>query len=55
MQMRYVRKVAEFAGIDLKGIEIDIIRDYNIIGTEFCGYTYKNGHKIQLYPDAFLN
>lgn len=55
MQMRYVRKVAEFAGIDLKGIEIDIIRDYNIIGTGFCGYTYKNGRKIQLYPDAFLN
>ena len=55
MQMRYVRKVAEFAGIDLKGIEIDIIRDYNIIGTGFCGYTYKNGRKIQLYPDAFLS
>ncbi|MBQ8569341.1 MAG: phage minor capsid protein [Oscillospiraceae bacterium] len=53
MQMKYVKKVASLAGIELNGIEIDIIRDYSIIGTGFCGYTHKNGRKIQLYPDAF--
>lgn len=53
MQLRHVKKIVKNIGIDSKGIEFDIIRDKELIGKAVFGYTFPNGKKIQLYPDAF--
>jgi len=53
MQMRHVKNILSEMGIDYKGIEIDIIRDKELIGKGIFGYTFSNGKRVQLYPDAF--
>ncbi len=53
MQLRHVKTIVKNIGIDYKGIEFDIIRDKELIGKAVFGYTFPNGRKIQLYPDAF--
>lgn len=53
MQMRHINSVLRELGIDTKGIEFDIIRDKDLIGKGVYGYTFPNGRKVQLYPDAF--
>ena len=53
MQLRHVKTILKNMGIDSKGIEFDIIRDKELIGKAVFGYTFPNGRKVQLYPDAF--
>ena len=53
MQMRHIHSVLRELGVDTKGIEFDIIRDKDLIGKGVYGYTFPNGRKVQLYPDAF--
>jgi hypothetical protein len=55
MQKRHIEKIIKEMDIDYHGIEIDIIRDEELIGTGICGYTFPSGKKVQLYPDAFSN
>lgn len=55
MQMRHINSVLKELGIESDGIEFDIVRDRELIGKGVCGYTYPNGKKVQLYPDAFLS
>ena len=53
MQMRHINSILRELGIDTKGIEFDIVRDKDLIGKGVYGYTFPNGKKVQLYPDAF--
>jgi hypothetical protein len=55
MQLRYVQKVANEAGIGLDGIKIKIIRDPELVGKGVCGYASPKGNVIELYPDAFTD
>lgn len=53
MQLRNVEKIAEDAGIGLKGIKIEIVRDAELIGKDLYGWADPKGNRILLYPDAF--
>lgn len=53
MQQRHIESVLKVLGIDSDGIEFDIIRDEEMMGKGYYGYTFPNGKKVQLYPDAF--
>lgn len=53
MQKKYVNKIISDMNIDYSGIELDIIRDSELIGKNMYGYTFPDGKKVQLYPDAF--
>lgn len=53
MQKKYVNKIISDMNIDYSGIEVDIIRDSELIGKNMYGYTFPDGKKVQLYPDAF--
>ncbi|WP_244869187.1 hypothetical protein [Paenibacillus lactis] len=53
MQLRHVEKIAEDAGIGLKGIKIEIVRDAELIGKDLYGWADPKGNRILLYPDAF--
>lgn len=53
IQMRHVDKIISEMGVDFSNIEIDIIRDEELIGRGVYGYTFPSGERIQLYPDAF--
>ena len=55
MQKKHVMSIIKEMDIDYKGIEIDIIRNEELIGSGLMGYTFPNGKKVQLYPDAFVN
>ncbi|NQF15106.1 DUF4280 domain-containing protein [Brevibacillus sp. HB1.3] len=55
MQLRHVEKVAEDAGIGLKGIKIEINRDAELVGKDLYGWADPKGNRIILYPDAFSN
>jgi hypothetical protein len=55
MQYRNVERVAKRAGIGLQGIMVKIVRDENLIGTGYYGWTSPDGNIIHLYPDAFTN
>ena len=53
MQLRHVNIVAEDAGIGLKGVKIEIVREAELIGKDLYGWADPKGNKIVLYPDAF--
>ncbi|MEK4277140.1 WXG100 family type VII secretion target [Paenibacillus sp. FSL R7-0026] len=53
MQLRYVDKVAGDAGIGLKGVKIEIVRDAELVGKDLYGWADPKGNRIVLYPDAF--
>ena len=53
MQQRHVKSVLKVLGFDADTIEFDIIRDEEMIGKGYYGYTFPNGKKVQLFPDAF--
>lgn len=53
MQQRHIKKLLNSLNVDFSGIEIDIIRDKEVLGKRLYGYTFPNGKRIQLYPDAF--
>lgn len=53
MQMRHIKSIIKDLDIDCKGIEFDIVRDKELIGKNVFGYTFPDGKRIQLYPDAF--
>lgn len=53
MNVKTVRQVADSAGIGLDGIKLQIVRDPELIGSNFFGWTRNDGGLIQLYPDAF--
>ncbi|MBG9793496.1 hypothetical protein ABD76_13620 [Paenibacillus dendritiformis] len=53
MQLRHVEKIAEDAGIGLKGIKIEIVRDAELVGKDLYGWADPKGNRIILYPDAF--
>ncbi len=55
MQKKHVMRIIKEMEIDYKNIEIDIIRDESLIGSGLMGYTFPNGKKVQLYPDAFVD
>ena len=55
MQKRHVKKILKEMQLDYSGIEIDIIRDKSLIGMGVYGYTFPDGKRVQLYPDAFTN
>ena len=55
IQKRHVDKIIKEMQIDYSGIEIDIIRDPGLVGMGVYGYTFPNGKRVQLYPDAFTN
>ena len=55
MQKRHVREILKDMPLDYDGIEIDIIRDRSLIGKGVYGYTFPDGKRVQLYPDAFAN
>ena len=55
MQKKHVMNIIKEMNIDYKDIEIDIIRNAELIGSGLTGYTFPNGKKVQLYPDAFVN
>jgi RHS repeat-associated protein len=55
MQMRHVKAAAQQAGVGLKGVKIQIIRDPSLVGRQLYGYTPPRGTTIQLYPDAFTD
>lgn len=50
LRRRVIRKIAELAEVDLKGIRIRIVKGTK--GTGFKGYT-RNRRSIELYEDAF--
>ena len=53
MQKRYVDDIIDLLGLDYKGTKIQIVRDRDLIGSGFFGYTFPNAKIVQLYPDAF--
>ena len=53
MQLRHVDKVAGDAGIGLKGVKIEIVRDAELVGKDLYGWADPKGNRIVLYPDAF--
>ena len=53
MQMRHIKSIINDLGIDCKGIKFEIVRDEELIGKNIFGYTFPDGKRIQLYPDAF--
>ncbi|WP_280923527.1 RHS repeat-associated core domain-containing protein, partial [Streptomyces palmae] len=52
MQKRYVKRIAEQAGVGLDGVTVKINRDVDLIGRDLYGHTTP-GRVITLYPDAF--
>ncbi len=52
MQMRTVKRLAEQAGVGLKGVKLKIVRDPELIGKGLYGHASEKG-VITLYPDAF--
>lgn len=55
MQYRYVNRIAQEAGIGLRGIKVSIVRDPELIGKGVYGYAYPKGNRLSLFPDAFTN
>ena len=56
MELRYVKRVAETAGVSLEGVRLKILRDIYLVNIPFAGYTnLENGGTIELYPLAFTN
>ncbi|MCI8669790.1 MAG: hypothetical protein HFI34_09785 [Lachnospiraceae bacterium] len=53
MTLKNVRRVSKDAGINYAGIKISIDRNPELIGKGYYGYTWPNGKKVTLYPDAF--
>ena len=55
MQLRHVKSVLSDMGIDFEKAKIHIIRDVELAGTGYYGWTNPNMKEIQLYPDAFIS
>ncbi|MDO5345313.1 MAG: hypothetical protein Q4E91_06170 [Lachnospiraceae bacterium] len=55
MQKSHINKVLSDMGIDYGEAKIKIVRDPNLIGGGFLGWTNLNGKEVQLYPDAFAS
>lgn len=55
MQLKHVRSIIENMPLDYDGIKINIVRDQELIGIGFTGWTNPNGKEVQLYPDAFAS
>ena len=53
MQLKNVKRIANKAGIGLKGVRLKIDRNPDLFGKGVYGYT--DGTTITLYPDAFTN
>lgn len=53
MTLKNVKGVAKKAGINYDGIKISIDRNPAAMGKGYFGYTWPNGKKVTLYPDAF--
>lgn len=55
MQLRHVNKVLSEMGITYGRAKVKIIRNPDLIGGGFLGWTNPNGKEIQLYPDCFAS
>lgn len=55
MQKNHINKVLSDMGIDYGEAKIKIVRDPELIGRGFLGWTNPNGKEVQLYPDAFAS
>ena len=53
MQLRTVKRIAEEAGIGLRGVKIRIVRDQDLVGRGLFGRAEPG--RIDLYPDAFTD
>lgn len=53
LQLKHVRKVLSDLGISYGDTKIKIIRDPDLIGKGYYGWTNPNMKEVQLYPDAF--
>lgn len=53
LKLRHVKTVLSEMGIDYGKTKIKIIRDPDLIGRGFFGWTNPNGKEVQLYPDCF--
>ncbi len=55
LQLKHVKQVLSEMGISYGGAKIKIIRNPDLIGGGFFGWTNPNGKEIQLYPDCFIS
>lgn len=55
MQLKHVRVVMRDMGIDFGKARIKIIRNIELAGSKYYGWTNPNMKEIQLYPDAFTS
>lgn len=53
MELKHVKSVAADMGLELKGTKLQIVRDEALLEQTCFGYTFPDGSKIQLYPNAF--
>lgn len=53
LQLKHVRNILNDMGIDFGGAKIKIIRNDELKGTGYFGWTNPNMKEVQLYPDAF--
>lgn len=53
LKLRHVKNVLSEMEIDYGKTKIKIIRDPDLIGRGFFGWTNPNGREVQLYPDCF--
>ncbi len=55
MQLRHVNKVLSEMGITYGRAKVKIIRNPDLVGAGFFGWTNPNGKEVQLYPDCFVS
>lgn len=55
LQKKHVKQVIAEMGIDYENITIKVVREEYLIGMGLYGYTFPDGKKVQLYPDAFTS
>lgn len=55
LKIKHVKSVLSEMGIDYGNAKIKIVRNPDLIGRGFFGWTNPNGKEIQLYPDCFVS
>lgn len=55
LQLKHVKQVLSEMGISYGDAKVKIIRNPDLIGGGFFGWTNPNGKEIQLYPDCFIS
>lgn len=55
LKIKHVKDVLAEMGIDYGKAKIKIIREPDLVGRGFFGWTNPNGKEVQLYPDCFTS